>query len=133
MLGGLELWGGPKSLMVAGMSTTPNKYEYLAPKPDSFYRQLFVKGTRTAAWDLYALAMNAEEPMTPEEIAAGCGLPIEAVREAIAYCESNPPEIADDFRREEALAQATGRADPNNRHLGNPRRLTPQELARLLQ
>ena len=37
-----------------------------------------------------------EETMTPEEIAADYSLPLEAVLEAIAYCQSNPPEIAED-------------------------------------
>jgi len=40
--------------------------------------------------------------MTPEEIAADYSVPVEAVREAIAYCESNPPEIDLDFADEEA-------------------------------
>jgi hypothetical protein len=35
------------------------------------------------------------------------------VQEAIAYCESNPPEIAQDFAREEALMHATGMNDPD--------------------
>ena len=40
--------------------------------------------------------VNEEMPMTPEEIAADYNLPLEAVQEAIAYCESNPPELAED-------------------------------------
>ena len=37
----------------------------------------------------------------PEEIAAEFNLPLEAVNEAIAYCQSKPPEITQDFEREE--------------------------------
>jgi hypothetical protein len=40
--------------------------------------------------------------MTPEEIAADYQLPLEAVQEAIAYCRSNPSEIAEDFAQDEA-------------------------------
>jgi uncharacterized protein (DUF433 family) len=79
---------------------------YLAPKPGSAYRQLFIKGTRIMARILYGLYMNEEEPMTPEQIAVEYGLPVEAVREAIAYCQSNPPEIQEDWEREEANIRA---------------------------
>ena len=37
--------------------------------------------------------------MTPEQIAQDYNLPIEAVHEAIAYCASNPPELAEDYAR----------------------------------
>ena len=50
--------------------------------------------------------------MTMEEIAADWDIPVEAVQEAIAYFESNPPEMLADFRREEARAEATGMNDP---------------------
>ena len=35
--------------------------------------------------------------MTPEEIAREYDLPVEAVKEAIAYCQTDPPEIREDF------------------------------------
>jgi len=35
------------------------------------------------------------------------------VQEAIVYCESNPPELAEDYAREEAVMQATGMNDPS--------------------
>jgi hypothetical protein len=56
---------------------------------------------------------------------------LEVVREAIAYCESNPPEIADDHRREELLMEATGMNDPEYKYGGKYRMLSPQERARL--
>jgi uncharacterized protein (DUF433 family) len=83
------------------MSSTSTQYVYLAPNSKSAYRQLFVKGTRIRARVLYGW-YACEEPQTPEEIAANYGLPVEAVREAIAYCESNPPEPLEDYAREEA-------------------------------
>src|SRR5262245_62015549 len=94
----------------------PTTWKYLEPRPKSFYRQLFVKGTRIRARILYGAYMSAEEPETPEEIAANYNLPLEAVREAIAYCQSNPPEIAEDFRREEILMEATGMNDPDYKY-----------------
>ena len=114
------------------MSTiTPTTWTHLETRPKSFYRQLFVKGTRIRARVLYGLHCSAEEPMTMEEIAAGYGLPIEAVREAIAYCESNPPEIDEDFRRQEALMEATGMNDPNYKYHPSPNLLCARDLSHI--
>jgi uncharacterized protein (DUF433 family) len=109
------------------MSTTPNQYKYLARKPKSVYKQLFIKDRWVSARTVYGDFMNEEAPMTPEEIAADRDLPLEAVLEAIAYCESNPPEIQQDWEREEAIIKATRGDNPR----AQPRLLTAQELARL--
>jgi uncharacterized protein (DUF433 family) len=81
---------------------TPTAWKYLGPKPGSHYRQLFVKGTRIMARILYGMYMNEEEPRTPNEIAEAYELPLEVVQEAIAYCQTDPPEIKEDWEREEA-------------------------------
>jgi uncharacterized protein (DUF433 family) len=113
------------------MSDEPqNNWKYLAPKPGSFYRQLFVNG-RIAAPILYDLYRSEDEPMTPEEIADDYRLPIAAVFEAIAYCELDPPEMRADRRREEALLEATGMNDPAYKYSGSVKRLTPRERARI--
>ena len=112
------------------MSTTSTQYAHLAPNPKSAYRQLFVKGTRIRARVLYGW-YACEEPMTPEEIAADYELPVEAVLEAIAYCESNPPELLADYAREEALMEATGMNDPDYKYHPSPKLLPPQERVRL--
>lgn len=114
--------------------STPTKttWVYLEAHPKSFYRQLFLKGTRIRAEAIYAWTVDGpedEEKMTPEEVASEFGLPLEAVKEAIAYCQSDPPEIAEDHRREEALMEATGMNDPN--YTGSPKLLTAQEMARI--
>lgn len=44
-------------------------WKYLAPNPKSAYRQLFIQGNRIRARILYGLYKNAQEPMTPVEIA----------------------------------------------------------------
>ncbi len=113
------------------MSTNSNPYKYLTRKPNSVYKQLFIKDRWIRARTLYGAYVNEEMPMTPEEIAADYDLPLEAVQEAIAYCQSNPPELASDYAAEEALMEATGMNDPN--YDGRPKILTPQELARLNQ
>jgi uncharacterized protein (DUF433 family) len=113
------------------MSTSPTTYKHLARKPKSVYRQLFVKDRWISARTLYGMYVNLETPMTPEEIAADYSLPLEAVLEAIAYCESNPPEIAQDYAREEAVMEATGMNNPDYKYHPQPKVLTPQEMARL--
>jgi uncharacterized protein (DUF433 family) len=84
------------------MTTPANHFKYLAPDPDSSYRQFRVKGRRVFARTLYSLTVGEEGRMTPEEVAADYRLPLEAVHEAIAYCESHPREIAEDFDEDEA-------------------------------
>lgn len=113
-------------------SPTTTAWTYLAPNPKSAYKQLFVKGTRIRARVLYGLFANADEPMTAEEIAADYAVPVEAVREAIAYCQANPPEIDEDLRREERLMEATGMNDPDYKYGGKFKFLPPDELARIL-
>lgn len=103
------------------------QYTHLAPNLKSSYRQLFIKGTRITARTLYGQYMSAEEPRTPEEIAADYNLPVEAVHEAIAYCQTNPPEIALDMAEEEALMEAQGMNDPGYKDNPQPRRLSPEE------
>ncbi len=114
------------------MSTTPKQYKYLRPKSGSVYKQLFING-RIATWIIYAAYVNEEEPMTPEQIAEDWDLPVEAIREAIAYCESNPPEMAQDYAREQALMEATGMNDPNYKYHPQPKLLTPEERHRISQ
>src|SRR5436190_23309698 len=80
-------------------ASTSAKWQDLAPSPTSCYQQLFVKGTRIRSRILYGMFKSVDEPMTPEQIAAEFDLPVDAVKEAIAYCQSNPPEIAGDFAR----------------------------------
>jgi hypothetical protein len=119
--------------------STIHEYKYLGPKPGSLYKQLFVKGRGVRALTLYRATLPSymEEGVTwtPEQVAEEYDVPVEAVREAIAYCESNPPEIAEDFRREERLMEATGMNHPD--YKWNPKKyhklLDPAELARILR
>jgi len=112
------------------MSTTTTHYKYLERKPNSLYRQLFIKDRWIAARTLYGMSVG-EDAMTPEQIAADYCLPLEAVLEALAYCRSNPPEIALDYAAEEALMAASGMQDPNYKYHAKPRLLSPQEMSRL--
>jgi uncharacterized protein (DUF433 family) len=112
------------------MSTATN-YQYLESRRNSAYRQLFIKGTRIRAELVYLAHVNADEPMTPQEVAEDFGLPLGAVLEAINYCRANPPEIAADRAEEEALMAARGQLDPNYKYDARPKILPPGELPRV--
>src|SRR6266852_4454660 len=98
------------------MTTNPTTWLYLEPRPESCYRQLFIKVRRIRAEILHSLTIpsaDTGEFYTPRQIADDYSLPLEAVQEAIAYCESNPPEIEADHRGEERLAEASGMNHPD--------------------
>ena len=107
-------------------------WKFLAPNPKSAYKQLFLKGQRIRARTLYGMYMSAEEPRTPAEIAADYDLPLAAVEEAIAYCQTNPPEIKEDFEREERLMEASGMNDPDYKYGGRFKAVPPEEIVRIL-
>jgi uncharacterized protein (DUF433 family) len=108
-------------------------WNHLAPKPESHYKQLFVKGTRIAARVLYSYYTPGEDwpGQSIQELADGFNLPVEAVREAIAYCESNPPELREDMAREEAVMDATGMNDPNYKLRPSPKPLSLADHRRI--
>jgi hypothetical protein len=108
---------------MAGVFT---QYVYLAPDPNSSYRQLSIRGRRIRARTLYGLHVNSEEPMTAQAIASSTAAIGRSYASAIAYCRTDPPEILEDFRQEEAMARATGINDPDYRFHGRPRPLTRQ-------
>jgi uncharacterized protein (DUF433 family) len=127
-----DSWQGGDIWYDFAMNPKPaTMWKLLAPNPKSAYKQLFLKNRRIRARDLYGMYMNAGEPMTPAEIAADYDLPLEAVEEAIAYCQTDPPEIKEDFEREERIMEATGMNDPAYKYGGKYRILSPKERARL--
>jgi hypothetical protein len=109
---------------------THKTWKYLARKPKSVYKQLFVRDRWVAARTLYGQTLG-EDARTPEEVAADYALPLDVVLEAIAYCESKPSELREDWEREQALIHMTGMDDSENRHNASPLLLAPQDRARI--
>jgi uncharacterized protein (DUF433 family) len=109
---------------------TSTQWRYLERDPLSSQRQLSIKGRRIKARTLAGAFFNAEEPRTIEQISEDWSVPIEAVREAIAYVESKPIELEQDFRLEEALVELAGHNEPgsNGRAI---RSIPPEVVARL--
>jgi uncharacterized protein (DUF433 family) len=113
------------------MDKNLREWKYLERRPGSSYKQLAIKGKRIWAWTLYCESMTEKEPRTPQQIAEDWEIPLEAVQEAIAYCQSDPPELHEDQRKDELLAEAIGMKDPAVQHSGKPRPLSTEERARL--
>ncbi|MFL5244698.1 MAG: hypothetical protein ACJ8FY_21560 [Gemmataceae bacterium] len=96
-----------------GMDSQNGKtWKYLGPKPGSSYKQLFINGRGIAARTLYGAYMSEEFPRTPQQIAQDWDVPLEAVMEAIAYCQTDPPEIREDWEEEEAFERSRILNDP---------------------
>ena len=117
--------------LMSNQSATP--WKHLARKPGSHYRQLFVKGTRIAAWVLHSYHTPGEDwpGQSAEEIAEDFDLPVDAVREAIAYCQSNPSELSDDWEMEEAVMRASGMNEPDYKLHPSPKPLSLEDHQRI--
>jgi hypothetical protein len=63
-------------------------YTYLAPREGSRYEQYFFRGRNLRAETLYRATIGPE-PMTSEEVAEDCNVPVAAVLEAIRYAVDN--------------------------------------------
>jgi uncharacterized protein (DUF433 family) len=113
------------------MPGTPRTWNHLERRPGSSYQQLCIKGKRIWAWTLYCEFMNEKEPRTPEQLAADFDIPLEAVQEAIEYCQSDPPELREDHRKDDIRAEALGLNDPGYKLHGQPRPLLTEERVRL--
>ncbi|GFE72199.1 hypothetical protein [Chroococcus sp. FPU101] len=79
-------------------SETQTQWQYLEKRPHPWRQQLYIKGTRIKASVIYSdMIVNHE---TPSEAAFNWDLPIEAVKEAIKYCETHQ-----DLLKREALEE----------------------------
>jgi uncharacterized protein (DUF433 family) len=117
------------------MSALQTTWVYLERDPLSSYQLLSIKGRRIRARTLYGAYKNAEDPLSPEQIAQDYDLPLEAVKEAIAYCESDPAEIRLDQELENVIAEVTGLNAPEYRMspATHYRRVSAAELLRLTE
>ena len=95
------------------MSTNGKEWKWLYHYPKRSYKQLSIKGTKIHARTIYCQSIG-EGAMTPQELAEDFGVPLEAVLEAIEYCEGNPPEIQEDWEMEErSIREAEEQNEPN--------------------
>lgn len=112
------------------------EYQYLEFRTGSLYRQPLIKGRRIRVEILYGLTIPSEdgEVYTPEQVAEHYDLPLDAVLEAIDYCQKHWDVVAADRAREDRLMEASGMNHPDYKY--NPSKyykvLTPQERARII-
>lgn len=85
---------------------------HLVARPHPWRRQLWLKGRNMTVGQLIA-TMNAEK-MTPEDAANRLGLPLDQVREAVAYYQANRDLVEAEFREEHRQLQAKGLIDESS-------------------
>lgn len=82
-------------------------YQWLGPRSGSKYRQYFVKGRGVRAQTLYHATLEPDA-LTPEEVAADRGVPVEAVHEAIDYCRRNVELLRQEWEEEQETIRRNG-------------------------
>ena len=85
---------------------TATQWQYLEQRPSSWRQQLYIKGRRMKASTVW-LDMLANE-LTPEEVAYNKNLPLAAVIEAIAYCESHQDLLQQEAAEERRYLEEQG-------------------------
>jgi uncharacterized protein (DUF433 family) len=82
------------------------KYKHLEKRPDKRSQELFVKGAAVRAstmWhDLYVSRLH------PKQIAQDRDIPVEAVYEALAYCQENWETICHETDQERQRLEQKG-------------------------
>ncbi len=81
-------------------------WKYLAPRPGSWKKQLFVSGRRLTAANVWLDMLTNK--MTPEEAAEDWDLPLEVVQEIVCYCEANYSLITMECEEEKRALQDAG-------------------------
>lgn len=88
-----------------GAASDTTTYAHLGPRQGSSYRQFFLKGRKIRAETLYRATVGPE-PMTAEEVAADYDVPVDAVREAIHYCETHAALLDEERARDRAAGES---------------------------
>ena len=93
-------------LLLPDIEATTVTWNYLTSRPHSWKRQLYIKGRRlTAANVWYDMLANKRDF---KETAENWELPVEAVMEIVRYCEANRELIGMDAEEEKRLMEDQG-------------------------
>src|ERR1700688_647188 len=94
-------------------------YHYLEARPCSAYQQPYIKGTRIRVEIPYSDSIDKIEDdggvypgRAPQEIAADYRIPVEAVLEAIDWCQKHGDVVMADHAPEDRLIEAHGMNHP---------------------
>ena len=85
---------------------TTTQWQYLESRPDSWRQQLYFKGKRLKAFDVWMDMMVNRE--TPQEAAENWDLPLDAVMEAIEYCKTNQELLRKEAEQERRYLEERG-------------------------
>lgn len=90
-------------------------WQFLAPYPQSWRKQLYIKNRKLPASIVWGDMIVNE--MTPEESAEDWNLPLEAVQEAIQYCETHKELLDLEAEEERKYLQEQGVSlEPTSAH-----------------
>lgn len=81
-------------------------WEFLVARPHSWRRQLYIKGTKIPASTVWL--GTSTNKLSPEEAAENWDIPVNAVHEAIRYCEENKDLLRMEAAEERHLLESKG-------------------------
>jgi uncharacterized protein (DUF433 family) len=87
-------------------SQSDDTWQFLVPYPQSWRKQLYIKGRKLPASIVWGDMIVNE--MTSEESAEDWDLPLEAVQEAIQYCETHRELLDSEAEKEKQYLEEQG-------------------------
>ena len=85
---------------------TTTQWQYLEKRPHLWRKQLYFKGKRLKAFDVWMDMMVNKE--TPEEAAENWDLSLDAVMEAIEYCQTHQELLNQEAEEERRYLEERG-------------------------
>ncbi len=85
---------------------TTTQWQYLESRPHPWRKQLYFKGKKLKAFDVWMDMMVNRE--TPQEAAENWDLPLDAVMEAIEYCKTNQELLREEAEQERRYLEERG-------------------------
>jgi uncharacterized protein (DUF433 family) len=85
---------------------TTTQWQYLEKRPHPWRQQLYFKGKRLKAFDVWMDMMVNKE--TPSQAAENWDLPLDAVMEAIEYCQTHHSLLKKEAEQERCYLEERG-------------------------
>ncbi len=85
---------------------TKTQWQYIEPRPDSWRKQLYLKGTRIKASVIYSDMIVNE--MTEADALYNWDFPLEAIHEIIEYCQTHQELLQSEALEERRRLEAKG-------------------------
>jgi uncharacterized protein (DUF433 family) len=87
-------------------NSAKTQWQYLEQRPDGWRQQLYFKGKRLKAFDVWMTMLV--EKMSPEETAEDWDLPLASIEEAIQYCQTHQDLLKREAEEERRYLEAAG-------------------------